>query len=172
MSRYGKLRRARAPGAPKPKRAPPRKLEEAEQCALVQWVDTWAPRCPLLDNFTAMPNGGMRPQRVDPKTGRRFSVEAMKMIRMGARKGYPDVLLDVVTPRAPGLRIEMKVRATGYAGSCSDDQLAWHHRLRVQGYDVRVCWSWREAARALVDYLAPVVSQRLAAAMLASIPGT
>lgn len=170
MSRYGKM--LRAPGkAPAKKRAAPRKLEEAEQCALVEWIDTWTARCPLLENFTAMPNGGMRPQRVDPKTGRRFSVEAMKMIRMGARKGYPDVLLDVVTPAAPGLRIEMKVRALGYTGTVSDEQLAWHHRLRVQGYDVRICWSWREAARALVDYLTPVLPQRLAVAMRASIPG-
>lgn len=172
MSRYGKMRRAPAPGAPKPKRAPPRKLEEAEQCALVEWIDTWTPRCALLENFTAMPNGGMRPQRIDPNTGRRFSVEAMKMKRMGSRNGYPDVLVDVVTPEHPGLRIEMKVRAPGYTGSVSDDQLGWHHRLRVQGYRVLVCWSWREAARAIVDYLAPVLPQRLSAAMRASIPGT
>lgn len=153
--------------APAKNRAKPRALEEGEQCALVQWIKRLQPQLPHLLNFTAIPNGGMRPQRVDPNTGRRFSVEAIKMIRMGSSPGYPDTLLDIAAGGYHGLRIEMK------AGDAkpSDKQRDWIARLRVAGYRCEVCYTWVQAARVIAEYLVPVLNVDQVRVIRNSLPG-
>lgn len=49
-----------------------------------------------------------------------------------------------------GLYIEMKRKA---GGRVSADQKAWINALSKQGYAVRVCLGWEDAARTLEEYL-------------------
>jgi hypothetical protein len=139
--------------------------EQREQIALFQWIDSLVASVPALRMAFHVPNGGARPNKVDPKTGKRYSVEAAKLKAMGTRRGVFDVFLDV--PRgfsfgyrmsgftgqvAHGLRLEMKVGD----GDLSTEQKAWRKDWVEMGYAVNVCYSWVEAAHRIAEYLAPI----------------
>lgn len=74
---------------------------------------------------------------------------AMKMMRMGYRKGTPDVM--VFEPRGNwhGLFIEFK----DPKGVTSDAQKVFHSALRDRGYCCVVCHSTEEAILTTTQYL-------------------
>lgn len=80
---------------------------------------------------------------------------AMKMIRMGYRKGTPDLLF--FEPRGPfhGLLIEFK--APG--GKISDAQRDFLAAAENRGYKTAVCFSTAEALSVLAEYLRPGAPQ-------------
>jgi hypothetical protein len=123
-------------------------LEDDEQIALVEWVDRWRGQVPELEMFAAIPNGGKRTHQVG-KDGKRFSIEAARLKRMGVRAGYPDLLLDVAAGGHHGLRIELKAQG----GRLSTVQGAWPH-----------------AAHVIAGYLAPRLMPDLYRNLLRSIP--
>lgn len=115
--------------------------EHVEAVRLFEIVVSHERRYPDLENFAAMPNGGQRHGAV-----------AGKMKAEGVRKGYPDYLLDVPRQGFHGLRIELK-RRNASPSDTKPEQLAWHARLRANGYRVEVCKGWEEAWSVLCDYL-------------------
>jgi len=131
--------------------------EDAEQISLVDWIRTWESTIPELENFAAIPNGGKRAAKTD-KAGKRFSIEAARMKRMGVSAGYPDALLDVPVAPFHGLRIEMK--STDPKAKTSDEQIAWIARLNAVGYLAKRCYGWLAAAREIVEYLRPLYQSR------------
>lgn len=132
---FVKLQAARAAKV----KAMPCPTEEAEQVTVAAWLKRHRIR------FHHSPNGGNRDRRKDPKTGRVFSVTAMKMKRMGTSNGFPDLtILDAppMFPNAPGAMIEMK-RLQG--GVASDEQKDWIAYLKGRGWQVTVAHGADEA---------------------------
>jgi hypothetical protein len=78
----------------------------------------------------------------------------------GIKAGVPDIMLPVVTFRAPGgyshgLFIELKrpkLAATA-KGVTSNDQKDWIAFLTSQGYRCEVCIGWEAARDVIKDYL-------------------
>jgi len=79
---------------------------------------------------------------------------AMKMMRMGYRKGTPDVM--VFEPRGSyhGLLIEFK----DPKGTVSETQKEFLAAADARGYKTAVCYSTNEAIRILESYLSNVSS--------------
>lgn len=75
---------------------------------------------------------------------------AMKMIRMGYRKGTLDVLIFEPSVMWHGLFIEFKVKG----GVVKVDQSDFILKATNKGYCCRVCWSTEEGIEALENYLA------------------
>lgn len=72
------------------------------------------------------------------------------MKKLGARAGYPDIVLNVPRQGYHALFIEMKT-AVGVVGP---KQEQWIRDLTDAGNCVRVCRSWIEARETLEWYLA------------------
>lgn len=120
--------------------------EEMEQIVVAEWLRLHRIR------FHHSPNGGIRDFKRDPKTGKQYSVTAIKMRRMGTSNGFPDLMVfdpPPLLPTAPGVMIEMK-RLKG--GVVSDEQREWHDYLRSRGWKVMVACGADEAIRFLESY--------------------
>ncbi len=122
--------------------------EHEEQVALFQWAE--ASGIEALEMLHSTPMGGYRPPHI-----------GAMMKQEGARKGYPDVSLDIPMPRPDattaqgdallwhGLRIELKVGRN----KPTPEQEWWIDRLRHYGYKAVVCYGCEEAIAAILDYL-------------------
>lgn len=116
--------------------------EHREQAALFNWATIMEPRHPQLGLLFAIPNGGLRNKFV-----------AKKLKVEGVKAGVPDTFLAV--PRkldgcfCPGLFIEMKIKPN----KPTANQKEWHNKLYMEGYLVKVCYSWVEARDVIIDYL-------------------
>jgi hypothetical protein len=87
-----------------------------------------------------------------PNGGHRHKATAGRMKAEGVRAGYPDLGLDVARGSYHGWRCELK-RARKSLSRVQPRQIAWHDRLRGQGYRVDVCYGFEEAKAALLAYL-------------------
>ena len=124
---------------PKERKKPSRE-ESIAQCSVIRW---WA----------AMHKTFNVPEPLlfaVPNVQKHGVVAAMMMKREGLRAGVCDLMLAVPRPGTPGLFVEMKRKG----GILSDDQKAFIAAVRAQGYEVRVCFSFDEAVKAITDYLA------------------
>ena len=104
--------------------------EESEQCTLV----TKLKRLNLL--FMHAPMGGAR-----------GLIAPARMKRMGAVKGFPDLVIYDTPPNAPhkkGVVIELK-RARPAPSKVSPEQKDWLEKLNLAGYECRVCYGAEEA---------------------------
>lgn len=116
--------------------------ERAEQVEVIVWSEhTVINGIRVGDYLTHVPNEGKR----GPQARKDF-------IELGGRSGYPDLILDVPTPRYPGLRIEMKAGPVKES-RVSANQKGWHKKLRAMGYRVEVCWTADEAKAVISDYM-------------------
>lgn len=86
-----------------------------------------------------------------PNGGKRSATEARRFQAEGVKAGVPDIFLPVPRHEYHGMFIEMKRRQ---GGKISDHQEEWLESLADQGYAVKVCYGWEEAAEALEEYLA------------------
>jgi hypothetical protein len=128
----------------------------------------WGQPAVELKWLHAIPNGGLRDK-----------VTAGKLKAEGVKRGIPDVFLPLVQMKAPqhgrfgcprsvnfaGLYIEMKRRETlkpgkrkaeviaFAAGTSSAEQLDFATYSLKQGYANHVCYTWREAANVIEDYV-------------------
>lgn len=112
--------------------------EHQEQSALFEWAEWNSPRVPSLNLLYAVPNGGKR----DKATAAKLKAE-------GVKAGVPDIFLPVARRGYHGFYIELKVGIN----RPSKDQLAWHEALKLEGYNVDVCYGWQEAAHTIIYYL-------------------
>jgi hypothetical protein len=131
--------------------------EHDEQKALFEWADRMVAqgRLPELVNMFAIPNGAWTKNQA----------MAVKLKQEGLKKGVPDIFLAVPRfyglPRKPvshpenlriihcGLFIEMKYGI----GRQSKDQRNWQTLLTNSDYCYKVCFSWIDAAREIIQYL-------------------
>ncbi len=84
-----------------------------------------------------------------PNGGARSPIEAAIMVGLGVKKGVPDLLLPIRTPLYGAGWWELKAGKN----KLTDDQLAWHARLRADGHYVQTYWHWHEAAADILRYL-------------------
>ena len=108
--------------------------EEAEQLALVQWLELHKIK------YTHVPN------EVKHKVQYR-----VKQKRLGVQAGLPDILIFDRPPLYPenvGVAIELK-RQKG--GRVTPEQTAWLEHLKVRGWTVAVCRGAMEAIRFLQE---------------------
>ena len=127
----------------------PRKVirheEDALQQAVVTWFDLQYPEFgPLL---FAVPNGGKRSQKTNPKTGKTWSPEATRLKQTGTRSGVADLVL--LVPRPHILLLELKVKG----GKVSDAQKAWLARAAAQGHTTAVAYDFHAARVAIVNHI-------------------
>lgn len=126
------MKAARDPVRPRP----PRQLEAIEQAALVRWSHKSAVRAlmPALRWLHHSPNGG-----------KRDSFVGGQMRSLGAKKGFPDLILPVRSGDHPGLVIEMK--SPNGRGRLSEEQFEWLAHFREQGWMVEkatTCYQGRD----------------------------
>lgn len=119
--------------------------EHDEQSALLSWAATRQAVMPELEYLMAIPNGGYRAKT----TGRKLKAE-------GLRAGVPDLFLPVARQSYHGLWLEMKIST----GRVTEKQSNWHEWLRGQGYQVRVCYCWQDAAEMIEIYMGVPASRR------------
>lgn len=130
-----------------------RNKEEEQHCiAFFEWAQLQANIWPELKLLYHVPNGGVRPKALD-KHGKVYSVEGVKLKRMGARKGVLDYNLPV--PRAimgvirPGLWIEFKAKGR----KLTPEQREFAGALEQQGHMVVVVFDWETAKQYITQYL-------------------
>jgi hypothetical protein len=100
-----------------------------------------------------IPNGG---SRGDDEKSRRIRGAQMKA--QGVRQGVADLSLPVRRGAWSGLYIEMKKpdekpKREGSKGGVSDEQAEFGEFVKAQGFGWCVCYSWREAAEVIEQYL-------------------
>lgn len=116
-----------------------KRLEEAEQIALIRWsmlVHVGAYR--LSDLLLHYPAGGWR-----------SPVEAARFKAMGVQAGVPDLQLPVPVDGYAGGWWELKVGRN----KTTPQQTEQHAKLRALGHYVQTYWHWHEAAADMVRYL-------------------
>lgn len=131
--------------SPDSRRKKPVHREKHEQIALIEWADETVVNGILVGDYLChMPNEGKR----GPQASGDF-------VKMGGRRGYPDLLLEIASGGYHGLRIELKAPVP-HAAPVTDDQIKWINRLRSQGFRAEVCRGSEEAKRLICEYLASV----------------
>lgn len=108
--------------------------EEAEQLALVQWLELHKIK------YTHVPNEGKHKVQY-----------RVKQKRLGVQAGLPDILIFDRPPLYPenvGVAIELK-RQKG--GRVTPEQIAWLEDLKARGWAVAVCQGAMEAIRVLQE---------------------
>lgn len=105
---------------------------------------------PELEWFHAVPNGGSRGD-----TARSAKIQGGIMKAEGVKPGVADTFLPVRRGQWPGLYIEMKkgTERKKKDGGMSDKQVEFRDFVQAQGYGFVTCYSWREAATILQQYL-------------------
>jgi hypothetical protein len=130
--------------AKKPRKASKHE-EDALQRAVVTWFDLQYPEFgPLL---FAVPNGGKRTQKTNPKTGKTWSPEATRLKQTGTRSGVADLVL--LVPRPHILLLELKVKG----GKLSDAQKAWLAAAAGLGHATAVAYDFNAARAAIVNHI-------------------
>lgn len=121
--------------------------EHDEQVALFNFLSTKETQYPELKWIHSIPNGGHR----------HISV-ARKMKAEGAKAGVLDVFVPIPKvglahkfdfTNIHGLYIEMKYGKN----TMTDSQHKFADFVTEQGYLVKVCYTWIEAAKEIFDYL-------------------
>ena len=116
-------------------------LEEAEQCALMEWAAYNAGKWPELRLLYHIPNEGKRSIRA----GARLKAQGLK-------RGVPDNHLPVARGGYIGLYIELK-RRDKRKSRVTQDQADWITDLSMQGHKCCVCWGWEQARDVLEEYM-------------------
>lgn len=114
--------------------------EDSIQIMVMRWARTIEHNGrPLADYLHHSPNGGSR-----------HIAEAAKFKRMGVKRGYPDLILDVAKDGYHGARIELK-KATG--GRTSKEQKERLQMLADEGYYAVVAKGYDEAVEVISKYM-------------------
>ena len=99
-------------------REPPPPLEFATHVTLADICKRWInPRW----TFTHLPLGEEREHRINPKTGKRYSLTGQRLQRMGVKPGWPDFIF--VGPERSVFWLELKRRIRGRVSEDQGDVL-------------------------------------------------
>lgn len=130
-----------------------RNREEEQHCmAFIEWCGLASNTIPELKALYHIPNGGARPHSVN-KQGRRYSVEAQKMKRMGTKPGVWDYHLPVARCWDGRLYAGVWIEFKSDEGRISEEQKEWCKLMKAQGYLLMVFEDWEDAKMFVVDYL-------------------
>ena len=115
--------------------------------------EAYAVAIPELKWLHHIPNGGGRGD-----SAKSAMIRGGQLKAEGVKAGVADLFLPVRRGQWPGLYIEMKKPAVkakkeGILGGVSDEQKQFGDFVMAQGYGWMVCYSWREAAQAIEQYL-------------------
>jgi len=114
--------------------------EEEHQIMLFKELYALAQINPIFDKPFHIPNGGLR----DKAT-------AGKMKAAGVKRGVPDIFIPLACNGYHGLFIEMKSTKKGTKLTKPQEHRIKH--LKEDGFNVTVCYGWREALQVIKDYL-------------------
>lgn len=121
--------------------APPPPLEFATHATLADICKRWInPQW----KFTHMPMGEAREHRINPKTGKRYSLSGQRLQRMGVTPDWPDFIF--VGPNAQVFWLELKRFKTGRLSEGQSEMLA---HLVACGFAVLVTTSLDDAVATL-----------------------
>jgi hypothetical protein len=121
--------------------APPPPLEFATHATLADICKRWInPHW----KFTHLPLGEHREHRINPKTGKRYSLTGQRLQRMGVQPGWPDFIFG--GPNAQVFWLELKRFKTG---RLSEDQSEVLAHLVACGFAVLVTTSLDDAVATL-----------------------
>jgi hypothetical protein len=118
---------------------PSGRSEHDQQVALFTWANQNLDRYPVLRWMFAVPNGGHRHPAV-----------AGKLKAEGVKAGVLDIHLPAPRSGFYGLWLEMKAGKNRPTA----EQLLWMDYLKSAGYCVRLCYSAKDAQKAIEEYLA------------------
>lgn len=118
--------------------------ESQIQCAFIELVRRYEGRYYDLKFLRSFPNGGMRPGKINPKTGSRYSPVAQRMQREGVAPGPMDIILPTRRGAYTGLWFEFKVPGK----KMTPEQLEYATYLTGQGW---YCGTWFDAVEAWAD---------------------
>lgn len=121
-------------------RTKPREIEEAEQMALMAWLELQYPA--VFERTIHTPNGGHRSKRV-----------AGRLKALGTKRGVPDLLCFVPSREFRGLAVEMK-RPGAPPSAVRSEQIDWLRYLEAIGWHCCICRGFDEARTAFEGYLA------------------
>lgn len=121
-----------------PKYKVPTASESVEQICLFRWAAFSSGAMSELELLYHIPNGGKR----DITTAKRLKAE-------GVKAGVPDICLPVPSGGYHGLYIELKAGKN----KTTENQDRWLQALEENGYFTAVCYGWKEASKAITDYL-------------------
>ena len=93
---------------------------------------------PALELMHHVPNGGQR-----------HIATAVRLKRLGVKRGVPDIVLPVSRKGFHGLYLELKKDK----GKVSDQQKEWLLRLNQEGYMAVVAFGFDQATKIISDYL-------------------
>ena len=113
--------------------------EEQEQAYVFQWAMLMEKQYPELRLLYHCPNGELRDKII-----------ALKLKRLGVKKGVPDLFLPVARCGFNGLYIEMKRK---HGGRLSPEQKQWLADLEAEHYRAIVCHGGEEACDEIYRYL-------------------
>jgi hypothetical protein len=131
-----------------PPRKKPLKLEEPEQIYFFSHVE-------ILYSAKALSEAEYRLTYSVNSAGIRHISHAVRMKRMGIRKGTPDIHVDVPRQGYHGLKIELKAPIIKGLGkpSVSTEQKHMIELYLSEGYLATVCYGYREAIKVYLNYL-------------------
>jgi hypothetical protein len=110
--------------------APPPAPEFSSHVIIADLLKRWgSPRW----RWTHIPSGEAREHRVNPKTGKRYSLTGQRLRRMGLVAGFPDFIF--VGPECTTLWLELKRKKLGRV---SEDQEDIFGHLQTCGFVVLV----------------------------------
>lgn len=112
--------------------------EAVEQIKLFRWAEFFSCKYPVLKMLYHIPNGGSRNK-----------IEAANLKKQGVKSGVSDICLPVPSGKYHGLYIEMKYGKN----TPTDNQTKWLKNLSEQGYAIKVCYNWEDAAKVICRYL-------------------
>ena len=114
--------------------------EDSIQIMVMRWARTGERNGrPLADYLHHSPNGGSR-----------HIAEAAKFKRMGVKRGYPDLILDIAKGGYYGARIELKKEK---GGRTSKEQKERLQMLADEGYYAVVAKGYDEAVQVISEYM-------------------
>lgn len=118
--------------------------EHAHQCALFAWATLNREKYPMLEHMFAIKNA----EKAGKVAGAMAKAE-------GVRAGVPDIFLPYAKGFFHGLFIEMKRPETNLQkkGTISKEQTTFMNSVKRVGFACVVCYTWREAANAIEEYL-------------------
>jgi len=120
---------------------------------LLQHLVSFEVKVPALEWLHAIPNGGSRGDSVKSR-----KIHGAQLKAEGVRRGVPDIFLPWPNCGYSGLYIEMKKpsvkpKRESSKGGLSKEQIKFKNYALGVGFGFIVCYSWKEAAKALQGYI-------------------
>lgn len=130
---------------------PPPINEHQLQSLVIQWARAQSGLYPALGWLHAVPNGAKLPFRKNPKTGKRYSPEAIKLKAEGLTPGISDLCLPWAARGYFGAWFELK--REGHLSEVRPGQVEFMAWCNFAGYLAQAFDNFDDITGALLDYV-------------------